>query len=208
MDGPGRRGGIGRHPGLKIPYPLRMYGFDPRRRHQTEKHGSRIRTYRKLPCFFGQEGPAMKIIPLEQEHYGAFHSLMTAYYREGEDVQTPQEELDAFIGMLFDLCMKGTIGGAVAMDGEAAGFVLYGFDTEGFPFSNKPGYGTILEIGLLPAARLAGAGRALAEYAERELACERYYVCAYGPAERFWEKCRYRDTGVIAKNGLKIFEKP
>ncbi len=38
--------------------------------------------------------------------------------------------------------------------------------------------------------------------------CEKYYVCAYGPAESFfWKKCSYRDTGEIASNGLKIFEK-
>ena len=50
-------------------------------------------------------------------------------------------------------------------------------------------------------------GRILAKYAEEAMDCEKYYVCAYGPAESFWKKCSYRDTGEIASNGLKIFEK-
>lgn len=149
----------------------------------------------------------MKILPITQEKQDIFHSLLTGYYRDGEDAQTPQEELDAFIGLLFDLCQRNIISGGIAYEDSAVGFVLWGIDTVDFPFSNKPGYGTILEIGVIPSMRGAGLGKKLAEYAEKAMACDRFYVCAYGPAERFWKMCHYRDTGEIAENGLKILEK-
>ncbi len=150
----------------------------------------------------------MIFLPITQDRYDLFHSLLTEYYLEGEDAQTPQEELDAFIELLFDLCQKNTISGRIAFAGSAVGFVLWGIDTVDFPFSNKPGYGTILEIGVIPSMRGDGLGRQLAQYAEEAMACEKYYVCAYGPAERFWEKCHYRATGELAENGLKILQKP
>lgn len=150
----------------------------------------------------------MKILPVTQNQYNVFHSLLTDYYREGEDAQTPQEELDSFIELLFDLCQKDTISGCIAYEKIAIGFALWGMDTVDFPFSNKPGYGTILEIGMIPSMRGTGLGRRLAEYAENAMACEKYYICAYGPAEKFWKKCNYRETGEIAENGLKLLVKP
>ena len=150
----------------------------------------------------------MKILPITQKDYDLFHSLLSDYYRDGADAQTPQEELDAFIELLFELCQKGTISGGIAYEKTAIGFVLWAMDTADFPFSNKPGYGTILEIGIIPALCRTGLGRRLAEYAENAMACEKYYVCAYGPAEKFWQKCGYRDTGEVGENGLKLFVKP
>ena len=95
----------------------------------------------------------MKLLPITGERYGDFHRLLTDYYRDGADAETPQETLDEFIEMLFGLCREGTIGGAMAYETAAVGFVLWGMDTEDFPFSNLPGYGTILEIGVVPTAR-------------------------------------------------------
>lgn len=40
----------------------------------------------------------------EDEHI--FHTLLEAYYREGEDADTPQEALDSFIGFLFSQAMS------------------------------------------------------------------------------------------------------
>lgn len=139
--------------------------------------------------------------------YEVFHSLMTPYYREGEDADTPQEQLDGFIRYLFGLCETGTISGAVVWEEKPVGFVLWAMDTAGFPFSNKPGYGTILEIGILPEYRGRGYGRKAAAYAENKMGNEPKYVCVYGPAEAFWKKCGYRESGEIAENGLKIFVK-
>ena len=149
----------------------------------------------------------MQFLPITYDSYDVFRSLLTDYYREGEDAQTPQQQMDAFIGLLFDLCQNNTVSGCIAYENKAIGFALWGMDGEDFPFSNKPGYGTILEIGVTPAARGVGLGRRLAEFAENAMACKRYYVCAYGPAEAFWQKCGYRATGEVAENGLKLFEK-
>ena len=149
----------------------------------------------------------MKIEPITATQYDIFHSLLSDYYRDGEDADTPQAELDDFIGLLFDLCQKNVISGSIAYTDSPIGFVLWGIDTEDFPFSNKPGFGTILEIGITPAMRSLGLGAQLVAYAEKAMAYRQYYVCAYGPAERFWCKCGYRETPEIAANGLKIFVK-
>ncbi len=144
----------------------------------------------------------MNYLPISD--YKTFHGLMTAYYREGEDAQTPQEELDAFVGYLYGLVKDGTISGCVAYDEEPVGICLWWIDTEELPFSNKPGWGTILEMGLTPACRGKGLGRELADYALNQMDVSNFYVCAYGPAEAFWKKCGYEDMGEIASNGLKL----
>lgn len=139
-----------------------------------------------------------------------FNRLLSAYYREGEDADTPQAEIDQFIELLFGMCLEGSISGAIAGDPEAIGFVLWALDTAEFDFSNWPGHGTILEIGVTPEYRNAGRGRALAEYAENRLmenGVDSFYVCAYGPAESFWKKCGYSDADRIAGNGLKMYSK-
>ena len=149
----------------------------------------------------------MIILPVTQDQHDEFRRLLTCYYRDGADDATPQETLDAFISLLFDLCQKNVISGGIAYEGAPIGFVLWGRDTADFPFSNKPGFGTILEIGVTPSMRRMGLGKMLVEYAERALGRGRCYVCAYGPAERFWQKCGYVATGEIAQNGLRIYEK-
>ena len=138
------------------------------------------------------------------ENYDTFHSLMVPYYREGEDAETPQEELDAFIGYLYSLVRDGTVSGCVAYDEKPVGICLWWIDSEELPFSNKPGWGTILEMGLVPASRGKGKGREMAEYALSQMDVSDFYVCAYGSAEAFWKKCGYEDMGEIASNGLKL----
>lgn len=139
-----------------------------------------------------------------------FARLLNAYYREGEDADTPQAEIDQFVDLLFSMCLDGRICGAIASESDYIGFVLWTLDTEDFDFSNWPGHGTILEIGVAPEYRNAGSGGKLAEYAEQQLmenGVNSFYVCAYGPAESFWKKCGYSNTGKIADNGLKIYSK-
>ena len=150
----------------------------------------------------------MKIEPITASRHAIFHHLLTDYYRDGEDASTPQEELDAFIELLFDLCQKNIISGGIACADSPIGFVLWGIDTDNFPFSNKPGFGTILEIGIIPTMRGMGHGQQLVAYAENAMGNRQHYVCAYGPAETFWCKCGYRETSQLAANGLKIFVKP
>ena len=139
--------------------------------------------------------------------YETFHSLLEPYYRDGEDADTSQEELDAFIDYLYRLVKDGTISGCVALQEKTVGICLWWIDVPELPFSNKPGWGTILEIGLLPEYRGKGLGRELADYAISQMDVSCFYVCAYGPAESFWEKCGYTDSGRLATNGLKLLIK-
>ena len=149
----------------------------------------------------------MKYVTIDTTCFADFHTLLNAYYREGEDADTPQSEVDGFIDCLFRLCLEGRISGCIAYEEKATGFALWQMDSEDAVFSNKPGYGTILEIGVVPSRRGSGLGKQLADYAESRMGADRYYVCAYGPAEKFWADCGYTDSGEIANNGLKIMVK-
>ena len=149
----------------------------------------------------------MEFLDIQKVSYDVFHELLNEYYREGEDAQTPQAEIDAFIQYLFDFCQSGKISGAVCMEEEALGFVLWNVDSEDSPFSQKPGFGTILEIGVRKNVRRAGIGRKLVNLAEDLMRTDRFYVCAYGPAQMFWSRLGYESSGETAENGLPIMVK-
>ena len=148
----------------------------------------------------------MNYVQIANIQYPLFHKLMEAYYREGEDAETPQEEIDGFISFLYDLCLQGRIHGCVAWDGEPVGFALWNVDSPEGVFCQKPGFGTILEIGVSKGFRGNGFGSKLVKFALSQMTVSEYYVCAYGPAEAFWKKCGFHDSGSIAENGLKIYE--
>ena len=137
----------------------------------------------------------------------ALHALLTAYYREGEDADTPQSELDAFIAYLTELLEQHILMGEIIYEDDMPlGFVLYAKDGEGYPFSECPGMGTIAEIAVAPEARGKGLGSLLVRRAEEALqpSVTLMYICAHDSARGFWEKCGYRTTGRIAGNGLPI----
>lgn len=153
----------------------------------------------------------MDYIEIARSDYAAFHHLATDYYREGEDANTPQEELDTFIRVLFDkLCSREIHGCFAKIRKDCIGFALWALDTPDFAFSEIPGCGTILEIGLLPAFRSSGHGKALVSFIE-DWFCKKNvmqcYVSAYGPAQAFWSRCGYVKNGNTAKNGLPIMAK-
>lgn len=73
--------------------------------------------------------------------YALFHSLLTEYYRDGADADTPQEEIDGVIRYLYDLYTQNAISGCIAWEGEPVGFALWQLDTADSPFSQCPGWG-------------------------------------------------------------------
>ncbi len=147
----------------------------------------------------------MKYSPISG--YELFHKLLLSYYREGEDASTPQEEIEEFICILHNLYNKGSISGCIAWENEPVGFALWQIDTSDGMFYQRLGWGTILEIGVLPEFRGLGYGQQLVCYAEKAMQVKSYYICAYGKAEGFWKKCGYFDSGEIADNGLKVYVK-
>ena len=153
----------------------------------------------------------MEYVEICEDCYNAFHELASAYYREGEDADTPQEEIDAFIRFLFDKVIGHEIHGYIVKDKCACmGFALWGVDAEGFEFSEIPGFGTILEIGFIPSYRAKGNGKDLVFYVEdclRKKNINNCYVSAYGPAQKFWSYCGYVESGKVASNGLPIMVK-
>ena len=143
--------------------------------------------------------------------YDVFHELANGYYREGEDENTAQDEIDAFIRCLFDKVIRKEIRGCFVTDSRRCiGFALWAVDTEDFAFSELPGCGTILEIGITPPHRASGHGRKLVAHIEsclRREQIDRCYVSAYGPAQKFWAACGYEKNGRTAKNGLPLMVK-
>lgn len=153
----------------------------------------------------------MSFPQINQNDYELFHELANAYYREGEDADTPQAEIDSFIRFLFEKVIDREISGCFAAAGDTPiGFALWTVDSEGFAFSEIPGMGTILEIGLLPAYRASCLGKELVAFIEHNLRTRNIsqcYVSAYGPAQKFWKSCGYAETGKTAKNDLPILMK-
>ena len=153
----------------------------------------------------------VKYCAIGEGDYDAFHELLNEYYRDGEDADTAQEEIDAFIRLLFDKVLSHEIEGClVKAEEQFIGFVLWGIDTEDFDFSEMPGYGTIMEVGFTGKARSSGHGKELVSYVEdhlREKGIRQCYVSAYGPAQEFWTRCGYADSGRTAENGLPIMIK-
>lgn len=153
----------------------------------------------------------MEYPEIRERDYDVFHELADAYYREGEDEKTPQDEVDAFIRFMFDKVLSGEINGCFAKDGKGyIGFALWAIDTGDFGFSELPGFGTILEIGLIKSHRASGLGKEFVSYIENRLRgknIEHCYVSAYGPAQKFWAHCGYAENGRKANNGLPIMVK-
>lgn len=148
---------------------------------------------------------------INEENSNELHSLMTEYYRDAEDRDTPQEEIDEFIKMLCDMLEEKSIGGRlVYLNTEAVGFLLWMIDQLDSPFSEVPGNGTILEIGLASRYRHCGYGKELVDYAEEQMMKEGangFYVLAYGPAHDFWNQCGYYDSKRKGKNNLPLLTK-
>ena len=153
----------------------------------------------------------MEYIEICKNDYNVFHELANAYYSEGEDEKTPQDEIDAFIRFMFDKVVNNEINGFFAKEESGyIGFALWAIDTEDFAFSEIPGFGTILEIGLLPSRRASGIGKEFVSFIEMCLAgmnVKQCYVSAYGPAQKFWTHCGYIANGKKASNGLPIMIK-
>lgn len=153
----------------------------------------------------------LRFEPLSPAAFTDFHRLMTEYYRTAEDADTPEDVIDAFIRRLFDGVLCGELYGCLAYcETVPAGFALFEKDNGRGDFTEILNYGTILEIGLAPQFQAKGLGKGLVAHAEKELLAlnvEGLYVCAYGPAQRFWIACGYQDSKKTAANGLPIFTK-
>ena len=153
----------------------------------------------------------MEYVKIGEHDYRAFHGLAYSYYREGEDENTPQEIIDSFVRLMFDKVVNDEIYGCFVKDEQTyIGFALWAIDIEDFEFREMPGFGTILEIGLIPAYRSSGFGKSLVTYIENSLRKNQIaqcYVSAYGPAQKFWASCGYVENGAKAKNGLPIMIK-
>lgn len=148
---------------------------------------------------------------INQENFKLFHDFMNDYYRDGEDSDTSQDEIDRFIKKLFDLIQEKLMFGALSYYNNIfIGIVIWMKDSRNQDFSVMPGYGTIAEIGIIPSMRKKGLGCVLVDYAEKELIklnIKGIYVTAYGPALNFWKKQGYMQSEEATSKGLPILIK-
>lgn len=153
----------------------------------------------------------MEFTEINVNDFSVFHQLLNDYYREGEDEGTEQEVIDSFIKLLFDKVVSREIDGCfIKENDEELGFALWAVDREGFEFSEMPGYGTVLEIGIVKQYRNHGYGVKLESYIENkllEIGITDCYVSAYGSAQEFWTRCGFADSEKTADNGLPIMIK-
>ena len=109
----------------------------------------------------------MEFVRISEHDYGEFHRLTNSYYREGKDENPPQEVIDSFVRLMFDKVINNEIYGCFVKDEHKyIGFALWAVDTEDFAFSEMPGFGAILEIGLTPSYRASGLGKNLVAHIE------------------------------------------
>jgi ribosomal protein S18 acetylase RimI-like enzyme len=153
----------------------------------------------------------LEFIDVEEINYQTFHDLLLEYYRDAEDADTEQGVIDDFINRLYDRIVHNNIKGKiVSLDQEYIGFVVWMIDQKNRDFSEIPGYGVILEIGLKKNYRKQGFGQKIVQFAEKKMISEGIdglYIEAYGPAVSFWTKCGYENSGKTASNELPIFMK-
>lgn len=155
----------------------------------------------------------MKIdyINISKDNYNIFYDLMLEYYRDGEDSNTPQHIIDAFIKQQFNMIVEDkTQGKLISVNHEIVGFIIWMIDEKSSDYSIIPGYGTILEVGLVKNFRNKGIGKIVVKYAEKQMFLKEvnnFYVTVYNPAKIFWESCGYIKTEKIAFNGLQIYKK-
>lgn len=148
---------------------------------------------------------------IKRTDYPMFWELLNAYYRDGEDADTEQAVLDGFIKDLFSMVMEKKIEGRfLRQDDTYIGFVLWMVDTANGVFSEIPGYGTFLEIGVRPPFRGKGIGCQVVAHIEQQMkqaGVEHFYVSVYPLADGFWTKCGYVKTEDMASNELYIYTK-
>lgn len=148
---------------------------------------------------------------ITRDDYSIFWKLLNAYYRDGEDADTEQAVLDGFIKDLFSLVMENKIEGCfLRLNGAVVGFALWMIDAPDGIFSEIPGYGTFLEIGIRPSFRGNGYGYQTVTHIEQQMkqaGVEHFYVSVYPLADGFWTKCGYVKTEDIASNDLCIYKK-
>ena len=153
----------------------------------------------------------MEITNIVSGDYELFRQLLIAYYREGEDADTDEAVIVGFVDDLFSMVMDGRISGnLIQLNDEVIGFALWMIDKVDGVFSEIPGYGTFLEIGLRPNYRGNGYGLQAVQAVEnqmKQLGAEYFYVSVYGPADGFWRACGYQKTEKLASNGLSIYLK-
>ena len=61
----------------------------------------------------------MNVLEISDRNYIHFYDLANAYYREGEDASTPQEQIDQFISFLFDKIVSQEIHGYFVKEDQA-----------------------------------------------------------------------------------------
>lgn len=137
-------------------------------------------------------------------------NLMLDYYR----VSDPDESdamLEAYADTLLELLDAEVLDCRLALeDSTPIGFTIFTKDRKGTDFTELPGYGTIMELFVLPEYRHKGIGTHMVEEAEALLRQKNIlgcYICAHESSAPFWAKLGYADSGEKGTNDLPLWIK-
>lgn len=136
----------------------------------------------------------MQIKKLSKNEYEQFTKLFTSYYAEIECEENVEHLLSEYVLPDYEAELLSI---ALAYDGEPVGFVIYQVDEIDNEWCYKEGWGDVREIFVAKTQRGKGYGRALVEYAEKELislGAEHCYALPLPEAEGFFEHCEYIDV--------------
>lgn len=138
---------------------------------------------------------------LNDDNKEAFFALL-------EECDVAQER----IRELYALTMADKVRARLCRLGaKPIGFITYMRDVEDAPFSQLPGHGTILNVGLTEAMRGQALSDKLIAYAEDDLRLSRVdglYVTATKELIPFWQKHGYEKTNRLSTDYLPLLVKP
>ncbi len=152
----------------------------------------------------------VKIFDLTEETAAAAEELFIRYCRELEldehmDARLNEQVLreKIFRGLFLQKWREGAVSVALTETaGALSGFAIYQIDSPASDWNRRAGWGFIREFWIDPACRGQGQGRALAEYAARQMFArtDRLYLTGDPDALGFWAACGFRETGEIDPN--------
>ncbi len=147
---------------------------------------------------------------LTPENYKILKDMMRAMYKETSG-NASEDEIEKQILQFFDLLQEGKIKARLSRKGSTyMGFIFYMKDEKNTPYTQISGYGTVLQLGVLPKYRTSGIGTLMLKYAEDELKflnIEGYYVRVTDENKDFFKKQGYQKTRYFDENNCAIYKK-
>jgi len=155
----------------------------------------------------------VRFVNAVEDKYAFFPMMKWYYTRETIASANNQDAIEKYVDNIYHLLENGKLLGSIAYDENIpVGIVIYRIDREKeeTSYSVLPGYGSIVNIGLIDAYRHRGLGNEIVAYVEsvlKEKGVKNMYVCSSGPSDKFWKENKFSFNGKASPSGQSILEK-